>query len=77
MKGLVQLLKSDPQLRTRFEAEQEKLEETNGRDSMSVTAAGLRSIDPRIRGVYRKAGSHPTKQERRSKLCSASFWAMR
>jgi hypothetical protein len=66
MKGLAQLLESDPQLRTRFEAEQETLEETNGRDPMSVTAARLRSIDSRIGGVYRNAGSRPTKRERRS-----------
>lgn len=59
LKGFMQLLETDPQLRERFKAASEGLEDTNGRDSVSMAAAVLEAKEPRIAALYRKAGITP------------------
>jgi len=57
--GMAELLKSDTALNERFERTKEALEDTNGRDSLSMAAAKLIAKEPQIASVYRKAGITP------------------
>jgi hypothetical protein len=54
--SLVEAVASDPALAARFKAEEKKLEDTNGRDTMSLTAQRLQAAEPRVAAAFTKAG---------------------
>lgn len=59
LKGMAELLSSDAGLRARYIAAKKQLPDTNGRDSLNMTADVLISKEPRIAAVYRSAGISP------------------
>lgn len=59
LKGLVEVVSADPALQARFKAAKKALPDTNGRDSVSLTAEALIAKEPKIAAVYRKAGITP------------------
>ena len=59
LKDLVEVVSADPGLQTRYKAAAKQLPDTNGRDSVSLTAEALIAKEPKIAAVYRKAGISP------------------
>ena len=54
--SLIDLLASDPGLAAKFKDASKSLPDTNGRDTLSLTAAKMQAIDPRVGSVFTKAG---------------------
>ena len=59
MKGLADVLSADASLRGRFMAAKKQLPDTNGRDSLSLTAEALSANEPKITAVYRRSAITP------------------
>jgi hypothetical protein len=54
--SLIDLLASDPGLAAKFKDTSKSLPDTNGRDTISLAAAKMQAIDPRVGSVFTKAG---------------------
>ncbi len=59
LKNVIEAAAADPALAQRLKAEKDKLDDTNGRDTMSMVAARLESREPKIAAAYRSAGITP------------------
>jgi hypothetical protein len=57
--SLIETVVADPALAARFKAEKKKLPDTNGRDTLSLTAARLQGVEPRVAAAFTKAGISP------------------
>lgn len=58
-RNLITAMQSDPQLVERFQAEQKKLKETNGRDTLSMTAERMIASEPKVAAAFRNAAITP------------------
>jgi hypothetical protein len=56
---LIELLAADAVLVAKYKAVREALPNTNGRDTIGLTAAKLLPTEPRVAAVFRKAGTTP------------------
>jgi hypothetical protein len=57
--GIFEALAQDPALVAKWKAERANLEDTNGRDTMSIVAARLASKQPKVNAAFTNAGITP------------------